>query len=127
MRYPMDINRTYLTCGFTGRHAGIDLGTGYQAGLNVYAVEDGLVVVSRTQREGYGRHVKILHDGGVSVYAHLSSLMVEVGDVVKAGDLIGLSGGCPGDPCAGNSSGCHLHFEYQRLVPVDPLPLMEDK
>jgi len=126
MKRPIEA-KAYITCGFTGAHAGIDYGTAYKPGMEVYAVEDGRVIVSQEQTQGYGRHIRILHEKAVSIYAHLSARMVQVGDVVKAGALIGLSGGCPGAPCAGNSSGCHLHFEYQRLVPVDPLPLMEDK
>ena len=128
MKYPMDRDdpQIYETCNFNPSHPGIDIGTGYRTGLNIYAVEDGEVVVARTQRHGYGRHIKILHRYGISMYAHLSALMVEAGQIVKKGEVIGLSGGHPKDEYAGNSTGCHLHFEWLALVPQDPAPLWNE-
>lgn len=58
---------------------------------------------------GYGNRVEIVHDGDIrTVYAHLLSpedVLVKEGDVVKAGQQIGVMGS------TGNSSGFHLHFE----------------
>ena len=61
-----------------------------------------------------GCHVMILQcDGYASLYGHLSSLDVKFGQVVSAGDIIGLSGGGLDDPNRGMSSGPHLHFEIR--------------
>jgi len=60
---------------------------------------------------GYS-YVTIRHAGYVTLYGHLSELHVQKGQQVLRGDPIGLSGGMPGTPGAGNlSTGPHLHFE----------------
>lgn len=68
-------------------------------------------------------YIAISHSAGpVTRYAHLSRLDVKVGQQVKPGEIIGLSGGTPGTPGAGlYSNGAHLHFEIllDDLV-VDP-------
>lgn len=60
---------------------------------------------------GYGNVVGILHEDGVSVYAHLQtgSINVLVGDQVEAGQVIAKSDN------TGNSTGNHLHFEMRKL------------
>lgn len=56
----------------------------------------------------YGYAVLIDHGNGFqTLYAHNSKLLVKVGDVVKAGEKISLSGN------TGNSTGPHLHFEIR--------------
>lgn len=64
----------------------------------------------------------VIEDQLYSRYLHLSSptphvSTVKVGDKVKAGDLIGLSGGKPGDYGAGNTTTPHLHLELWRGRP----------
>ena len=116
-------------------HNGIDFGT--PVGAPIFAAADGVVEVATALTYGYGRHVRIRHSHGVTIYGHLSRIDVKVGDKIKAMDLVGLSGGAKSDPYAGMSTGPHLHFEYRweypptPLVPgsyaynaVDPLPLL---
>jgi murein DD-endopeptidase MepM/ murein hydrolase activator NlpD len=96
------------------RHKGIDYGI--MPGTAVYACMDGTVKVATTSQTGYGRHIRILHpDGSLSIYGHLNKLLVTVGENVKAGDLIGLSGGDPRDKVDGDgvSTGAHLHWEIR--------------
>ena len=85
------------------RHQGVDLPL--KTGTPVVAAFDGRVRVS-TYNGGYGNLVVIRHENGLETYyGHLSKREVEVGDWVRAGDLIGLGGS------TGRSTGPHLHFE----------------
>lgn len=96
------------------KHKGIDYGV--IVGTPVYACMDGVVTVATNQQTGYGRHVRIVHaDGCMSIYGHLSALMVKVGEDVKAGQQIGKSGGDPRDAVDGDglSTGPHLHWEIR--------------
>jgi murein DD-endopeptidase MepM/ murein hydrolase activator NlpD len=69
---------------------------------------------------GYGRVIWLDHSRGVmTVYAHLSRIVVEEGQKVDGNQVIGLSGQ------SGNASGPHLHFEVWRHGrEVDPVPLL---
>ncbi|MES3023377.1 MAG: M56 family metallopeptidase [Pseudomonadota bacterium] len=91
-------------------HRGIDLAT--PTGTPVYASADGVVLVSAKGYQGeaiYGETVELAHGAGMrSLYAHLDRRDVAAGDIVKAGQLIGLSG------ATGKVSGPHLHFEVRR-------------
>nr|WP_050982574.1 M23 family metallopeptidase [Mycolicibacterium phlei] len=96
-----------FTSGFGYRwgvlHGGIDIAN--SIGTPVLAASDG-VVIAAGPYAGYGNHVKIRHaDGTVTLYGHLSSWQVEVGQRVWAGDQIAKMGN------TGNSTGPHLHFE----------------
>lgn len=100
--------------GGGGKHKGIDFGI--IVGTPVYTCMDGVVTTAVVTQSGYGRHVRITHnDNSMSIYGHLSQLMVEVGDIVVAGQQIGLSGGDPTDGIDGDglSTGAHLHWEIR--------------
>ena len=108
-----------LTSGYGRRwgrlHAGIDLASGI--GSPVRAAADGQVE-SAGWEGGYGRAVRITHsDGTVTVYGHMSALLVDSGERVEAGQLIGREGN------TGHSTGPHLHFEVRvNGTPINPLP-----
>lgn len=93
-------------------------GTDFNApiGTPVAAASGGTVIMAEYYG-GYGRTVKINHGGGVvTMYSHLSSYAVDVGQRVSAGQVIAYSGN------TGTSTGPHLHFTV--IVdgnPVDPL------
>lgn len=79
-------------------------------GSPIYASADGVVseVKSSGYNYGYGSYIKIQHfNGTMTVYAHLSSVLVREGQRVSQGALIGKMGD------TGNSNGCHLHFEIR--------------
>ena len=100
--------------GFTQFHAGIDISV--PSGTPVRAAREGLVVFAGYSG-AYGKVVKLDHPNGFStLYAHNSRILVHVGQMVKGGQVISLSGS------TGRSTGPHLHFEVQREGwPEDPL------
>lgn len=95
-------------------HAGIDIAA--STGTPIYASDNGIVVESEYQSNGYGNIVKIDHQNGfVTYYAHCSKLLVNVGDVVAKGDKIATIGN------TGRSTGSHLHFEIRENgTPYNP-------
>lgn len=101
-------------------HHGIDLSM--PVGTPVKAVRHGEVIKVSQSRWGHGRMVQVLHeDGWSTVYSHNSKILVSVGDKVKQGDIISLSGN------TGRSTGPHLHFEVRRpdQKSVDPRPFLQ--
>jgi murein DD-endopeptidase MepM/ murein hydrolase activator NlpD len=84
-------------------HEGIDFST--DIGTPVYATGDGVVDFSGF-KEGFGLMVEIDHGFGyITIYGHLSSSLVNVGQKVTRGKEIALSGN------SGLSTGPHLHYE----------------
>jgi murein DD-endopeptidase MepM/ murein hydrolase activator NlpD len=109
-----------FTSGFGYRwgvlHAGIDLAN--SIGTPIRAVSDG-VVIDAGPTAGYGMWVKVRHaDGTVTLYGHVNTTLVSVGQRVMAGDQIATMGN------RGNSTGPHLHFEVLLggTERVDPVP-----
>jgi murein DD-endopeptidase MepM/ murein hydrolase activator NlpD len=100
--------------GGTKFHAGIDLSV--PTGTPVQAAQEGIVVFAG-YNGAYGKAVKLDHQNGFStLYAHNSRILVHVGQSVKVGQVICLSGS------TGRSTGPHLHFEVHKDGwPVDPL------
>ncbi|MBR5514337.1 MAG: peptidoglycan DD-metalloendopeptidase family protein [Ruminococcus sp.] len=111
-------------------HNGIDVGDSGIMGGTCVASQSGKVigvVNSCTHNfaknyscgcgNGYGNYVLISHDGTYStIYAHMTSAWVSVGDYVQQGQAIGSIG------CTGHSTGAHLHFEIRvNAVPQNPL------
>lgn len=76
-------------------------------GNPVKAWKDGVVADAQKLKTSYGWHIRMNHPGTdeSTLYAHLSQILVDIGDTVKAGTKIGEVGS------TGNSSGPHLHFE----------------
>lgn len=86
-------------------HSGTDLKT--KPNDNILAAFDGEVVFSGNYY-GYGNLVRIKHANGLETYySHNSKNLVKVGDYVKAGDIIALTGR------TGRATTEHLHFEIR--------------
>jgi murein DD-endopeptidase MepM/ murein hydrolase activator NlpD len=99
-------------------HTGIDLVEPF--GSPVYAADDGVVALVGSSSSGYGNYVVIAHSGGLdTLYGHLSTALVKVGQSVTQGMPVGLEGS------SGNSTGAHLHFELRiNQVPINPAPYL---
>lgn len=91
--------------GYSG-HSGVDiLGGGNAARASASGT---VTTVADLGRRSYGRYIVVDHGNGIStLYAHLSSMSVSVGQRVTAGQTIGITGS------TGNSTGPHLHFEIR--------------
>jgi murein DD-endopeptidase MepM/ murein hydrolase activator NlpD len=100
--------------GFPHFHTGIDLVEPF--GSPIYAADDGVVALVGSSSGGYGNYVVIAHTSGLdTLYGHLSTALVKVGQTVTQGQPVGLEGS------TGNSTGPHLHFELRiNQKPVDP-------
>jgi murein DD-endopeptidase MepM/ murein hydrolase activator NlpD len=91
-------------------HKGIDFST--PSGTKIYAPNDGRVIVAKdTTPNGCGGFVQIDHGNMKTKFCHLRQWVVNSGDMVKKGQLIGYSGGGQSDPYKGTSTGAHLHYE----------------
>ena len=123
--YIWPVDSRYITSTLGGRaspggvgstnHKGTDIGrVGYTS--SIYAAKAGTVIVSEYSNS-YGHYVVISHgSGNTTLYGHMSSRKVSVGQEVKQGAVIGITGS------TGNSTGPHLHFEItENGVRVNPL------
>jgi murein DD-endopeptidase MepM/ murein hydrolase activator NlpD len=103
----------FRTDPFNGRaalHTGLDFPA--EIGTPILAAAGGMVI-TREWHAGYGHVLEIDHGNGlVTRYAHCSSIEVDVGALVKRGQLVAKVGN------SGRSTGSHLHFE----VLVDGAP-----
>ena len=112
-------------------HAGFDIKTNQQEGINVYAAADGYVSRIKISTSGYGKAIYITHANGfTTVYGHLQKAVGAIEDLiiktqyaeksyeieaffkagefpVKKSDIIAISGN------TGGSEGPHLHFEFR--------------
>ncbi len=114
-----------FTSGFGYRwgalHGGIDLANAI--GTPIVAVTDG-VVTDVGPTAGYGAWVKIRGaDGTVTLYGHVNTWLVSVGERVMAGDEIATIGN------RGNSTGPHCHFEVllNGTDRIDPVPWLAQR
>ena len=99
--------------GTHAMHSGIDFRA--KTGAIVKAAADGMVIHA-SNRLGYGKMIEIRHSDGLTTrYAHLSKIMVKVGQSIKSGINIGKVGS------TGRSTGPHLHYEIRRSdVAINP-------
>lgn len=108
---PID-SMTHITSKYGPRrrrmHKGIDIKV--QIGDTIRAAFDGKVRIRNFERRGYGHYVVVRHPNGLeTIYGHLSKTLVDVDQIVRAGDPIALGGN------TGRSTGSHLHFETRFL------------
>ena len=96
-----------ISQGFKEWHRAIDIAA--SKGTSIVAADAGYVVAAQWTDVGYGRMVIIDHGNGYrTLYAHMDSYFVSVGENVARGQAIGKCGS------TGNSTGPHLHFEIMQ-------------
>lgn len=124
LRWPMSgiLTQNYGSTGFTALgysfHNGIDIAA--PAGTKIFAAGDGLVYATGAGKTAYGNWVVIKHtlakDGDVrniyTLYGHLRNAVVNAGQAVRGGDLIGFEGNTGNTTrlLYGPERGYHLHF-----------------
>lgn len=96
-------------------HNGIDLTA--PRGTDIYATADGIVIQASYTTGGYGKKIMVDHGFGYkTLYGHCSKILVEKGQEVKRGEVIGLVGN------TGLSISSHLHYEvWVNNRPVNPI------
>lgn len=107
-------NRNDPFLGRLALHAGVD----FRASIGTDIRTTGMgTVITAGRNGGYGNMVEVDHGNGLTTrYAHLSEILVNVGDKVAAGAVVGRSGS------TGRSTGPHLHYEVRRNGnAVDPM------
>lgn len=93
---------------FDYKHCGVDFSI--PAGTNIYSSFPG-IAVRNENHAGMGNTVGIRNGNIVALYAHLNKSLVNLGNVVNEGTLIGISG-CTGKACLTP----HLHFELRDIT-----------
>jgi len=116
----LPITNPVETSGFGYRwgllHAGEDFAVSIGTPLASMSTD---TVIYAGPESGYGILVEVRYwDGTISYYGHMSKVLVNVGDVVEPGHIVGLSGN------TGHSTGPHLHLEIHPNggPAIDPLP-----
>ena len=122
LRWPLDgpISSPYGyrdIFGGTSFHSGIDIAS--KTGVEFCAADSGVVTFAGYQGS-YGNFIIVDHGGGLSTcYAHCSAMLVNVGDIVTKGQVIGQVG------TTGRATGPHLHFEVRvDNTPTDPMSFL---
>lgn len=114
------VPRGTMVSGFGSRggtfHYGIDIGA--TTGTQVLCPIDGVVASAypNGQISGFGNVVTILHGTVGTLYGHLDSIAVRVGQRITAGELIGTVGSTNSESGGFHTSGPHLHMEV--IVPT---------
>lgn len=105
----------------SSNHQGIDIAN--KRGTPILAADGGLVVRAGYDSSGYGKLIVIEHDNGdQTYYAHCNEILVNVGERVAQGQLIGRMG------ATGIASGVHCHFEIRvNNRPVNPIKYLPER
>lgn len=114
-------------------HNGLDFAD--VIGTDVLAIGNGIILdVGDEDKDGYGKYIKIQHEGFQSTYGHFSQILLKKGDKVTYGQHIGEMGS------TGFSTGPHLHLTLKETDhkgnvlnrnngykgAIDPLPFLFD-
>ena len=121
------LSKLNVTSGFGPRwgrlHNGVDLAANDE---KVKSPADGIVTKTAADQYPCGGTIVIKHSNGYSTgYCHIQRIDVKAGQLVRKGDVIGITGGGVGDPGRGRSDGPHLHFTLNKNgEPIDPMKFL---
>lgn len=122
------LNQLRVTSPFGPRggrhHDGVDLAAVDEP---IKSLADGTVIATYNDKYPCGGTIVIQHsDGYTTGFCHMQKINVKVGQQVKKGDIIGISGGGEGDPGRGRSDGKHLHLTIRKNdKPLDPMDYID--
>ncbi len=120
LTYPISTHFKEIDRVHPAPHTGIDFAC--PAGTQTQSISDG--IISKISNDPLlGENIRVNAGNGKEwVYGHLSNVNVTYGQHVSHGDVLGLTGGVPGTPGAGHSTGAHLHLTLlQNGTPIDPV------
>lgn len=105
---------------FTGKRR-FHYGTDFSASNDkIRSIMPGKIVDVGYQRKGLGNYVKVQNGDFLVIYGHLRQSIGSIGDLLEAGDIIGISGS------TGRSTGEHLHLSVKfRGKHVNPEPILK--
>ena len=108
-----------ITQRFVWYHPGLDIAN--SGGPDILAADSGTIIAAGWDPSGYGNKVIIDHGNGYrTLYGHMQTIYVVVGQTVSRGNRIGRMGS------TGRSTGPHLHFEvYLNGVRFNPLNILK--
>jgi hypothetical protein len=127
-KFSPPLNRLRVSSPFGPRwgshHDGVDLDAVDEP---VKSLADGVVITTHADKHPCGGTIMIKHsDGYTTGFCHMQKINVQVGQEVKKGDVIGISGGGEGDPGKGRSTGKHLHLTIRKDgKPLDPMDYID--
>ncbi len=104
--YTWPVNGGYISDPYISNrnHKGLDIAA--PANTEIFAAADGTIITAGWHNGGYGYYIVVDHGNGYETrYAHCNEILVNVGEKITKGQLIGLVGS------TGRSTGNHLHFE----------------
>jgi len=133
LSWPIDRTRFWISSlygprkkrnGAWGFHYGVDMAA--LTGTPVLAAYTGIVIEARYSR-GYGNTIVLAHSRKYRTrYAHLSKILVKVGQKIKRGTLIGKVGDTGYVRSAGGKDASHLHFEVVEFgKKINPMPFIQ--
>lgn len=122
------LKKLQVTSGFGPRwgrnHDGVDLAAVDEP---VKSLADGVVITTHPDKYPCGGTIVIQHsDGYTTGFCHIQKINVQVGQNVRKGDVIGITGGGKNDPGKGRSDGKHLHLTIRKDgKPLDPMKFID--
>jgi len=124
---PFNIGSDFNASRGYGKHGAADIPV--PSGTEIHSPLDGKVLKVHDDSGNCGGTIVINHaDGYQTIFCHCKQINVSAGNIVKQGDVIGLSGGGANDKGHGRSTGPHLHFAVSlNGTKIDPATVVDKK